>query len=171
MLGNWVAHGESRLTFCCCSEKSYLKLGPENKVVLVAETVSREWWSSFSDRERDWEFPSEAPIGSFIFHWADPSLRLVPNYSPLGCRGNSHYTDGSRIRPRNGSPARIGLTERTISKKLKIKLMTYYYYLYIKRACERWLVPKTRVRVGFGDGWRGPVLGGPLVYVAGTFSK
>jgi hypothetical protein len=51
---------------------------------------------------------SEARIGSFIFR-ADPSLRLVPDYSPLG-RRNSHYADGSRIRPRNGSPARIGLS-------------------------------------------------------------
>jgi hypothetical protein len=51
---------------------------------------------------------SEAWIGSFIFR-ADPSLRLVPDYSPLGHR-NSHYANGSRIRPRNGSRPRIGLT-------------------------------------------------------------
>jgi hypothetical protein len=50
---------------------------------------------------------SEARIGSFIFR-ADPSLRLVPDYSPLG-RRNSHYADWSRIRPRNGTPARTGL--------------------------------------------------------------
>jgi hypothetical protein len=50
---------------------------------------------------------SEARIGSFIFQ-ADPSLRLVTDYSPLG-RRNSHYADRSWIRPRNGSPARIGL--------------------------------------------------------------
>jgi hypothetical protein len=35
----WEIDGESKLMFCCCSEKRYLKLGPENKVVLVAETV------------------------------------------------------------------------------------------------------------------------------------
>jgi hypothetical protein len=45
---------------------------------------------------------SEARIGGFIFR-ADTSLRLVRDYSPLG-RQNSHYADGSRIRPRNGGP-------------------------------------------------------------------
>jgi hypothetical protein len=49
---------------------------------------------------------SEARIRRFIS--PDPSLRLVPDYSPLG-RQNSHYADGSRICPRNGSPAGIGL--------------------------------------------------------------
>jgi hypothetical protein len=38
----WEIDGESKLTFCCCSEKSYLKLGPEKKVATVAETISRE---------------------------------------------------------------------------------------------------------------------------------
>jgi hypothetical protein len=51
---------------------------------------------------------SEARIG--VIFRADPSLRLVTDYSPLG-RRNSHYADGSGIRPRNGSPARIGLTQ------------------------------------------------------------
>jgi hypothetical protein len=37
---------------------------------------------------------SEARIGSFIF-WADPSLRLVPDYSPLGRRNSHTRTDST----------------------------------------------------------------------------